>query len=189
MSSIELTKNSPNFDFKQVDVKQNTPKQIMKYISKYFIPLTDGNHIFFVNGKYTIYDQATVKKTYFDRMSVIKDGDGNDVFNPSKWYFTKYSSLRTITYELNKPVLHDDKINLCPKMKHTYQPFKDFSDEIKAKVFIMQNYILEVLASSNKEQYDFIIQWFSYMVKGKKTNLFYIFVEFKELENLHYLNS
>ena len=168
MSSIELSKNSPNFDFKQVDVKQNTPKQIMKYISKYFIPLTDGNHIVFVNGKYTIYDQATVKKTYFDRMPVLKDGDGNDVFNPSKWYFTKYSSLRTITYELNKPVLHDDKINLCPKMKHTYQPFKDFSDEIKAKVSIMQNYILEVLASSNKEHYDYIAKWFSYMVKGFK---------------------
>ena len=49
MSSSELSKNSPNFDFKQVDVKQNTPKQIMKYISKYFIPLTDGNHIVFLN--------------------------------------------------------------------------------------------------------------------------------------------
>ena len=72
----------------------------------------------------------------------------------------KNRDLRTITYELNKPVLHDDKINLCPKMKHEYKPFKDFSDEIKAKVSIMQNYILEVLASSNKEQYDFIIKWF-----------------------------
>ena len=113
MSSTELTKLSPNFDFKQVDVKQNTPKQIMKYISKYFIPLTDGNHIVFLNGKYVIYDQATVKKTYFDRMSILKDSDGDDVFNPNKWYFTKNRDLRTITYELNKPVLHDDKINLC----------------------------------------------------------------------------
>ena len=101
----------------------------------------------------------------------------------------KKQDLRTITYELNKPVLHDDKINLCPKMKHKYQPFKDFSDEIKAKVSIMQNYILEVLASSNKENMILLSSGFHIWLRDLRTNQFYIFVEFKVSERVPYLNS
>jgi len=166
MSIMSSTKLSNNFDFNQI--KNKSPSECKSYIKQYFIPLTDGSHIVFVNGKYTIYDQATIKKTYFDRMPVIKDEDGDEKFNISKWYFTKYTNIRTISYELNKPIFYDDKINLCPNMLHKYKPFKDFDDAIKAKVSIMQNYILEVLASGNQDQYDYIVKWFSYMVKGNK---------------------
>ena len=78
MSSTELSKNSPNFDFKQVDIKTKTPAECKTYIKQYFIPLMDGNHVVFVNGRYVIYYQATLKKTYFFRMGIIKDEDGDE---------------------------------------------------------------------------------------------------------------
>ena len=50
------------------------------------------------------------------------------------YYFKQYTGIKTITQKINKPVFFDDKINLCPKMKHEYKPYKDFSKETKDKV-------------------------------------------------------
>ena len=104
------------------------------YIDKYFIPLTDGTHAFYNDGKYDIMDESVIKKTYFKRMS-------NDL---TKYYFTEKIDLRTITYDINKPTLYDSYLNLCPSIKHTYQPYKDFSKETKEKINFILNHILEV---------------------------------------------
>ena len=110
---IGLSKNSPNFDFSKVNPKQYTPKQVKAYVSQYFVPLVDGTHAVFVNGKYTIMDQTAVTKTYFNRMASEKSDDDEDmIFNISKWYFTKYKNLCSIVYELGKEVLTDGKLNL-----------------------------------------------------------------------------
>ena len=171
MSIIGLSKTSPNFDFAMVDPKKTTPKQRMRYVSRYFVPLVDGTHAVFINGKYTIMDQTAITKTYFNRMALDKPEDEEeDVirFNISKWYFTKYQNLCTIVYELNKAVLSEGKLNLCPSMKHEYKPYKDFDEKTHKRVNYMLNYILEVLASGHKDQYEYILKWFAYMVKGFK---------------------
>ena len=168
MTIIGLNKNSPNFDFALADPKHHPASKCKEYIKQYFVPLIDGTHGVFVNGKYTIMDQTTVTKTYFNRMGASKNEDGDDLFNISKWYFTQYKDLHTITYELNKDVISKGKLNLCPQMKHEYKPYKDFDDKTKKRVSYMLNYILEVLASGHKDQYEYILKWFAYMVKGFK---------------------
>ena len=171
-----LDKSSPNFDFSMVDPKNHTPKQVKAYVSQYFVPLVDGNHAVFINGKYTIMDQTAITKTYFNRMASQKSDDDDDrVFNISKWYFTGYKNLCTITYELNKDILSEGKLNLCPQMKHSYQPFKDFDEKTQKRVNVMLNYIQEVLASGHKDQFEYILKWFAYMVKGfKNTSILYL---------------
>ena len=168
---IGLSKNSPNFDFSKVNPKNHTPKQVKAYITQYFVPLVDGSHAVFVNGKYTIMDQCTVTKTYFNRMVVEQPREEEEdviPFNIGKWYFTKYTNLCTIVYELNREVLTDGKLNLCPGMKHEYKPYKDFDEKTHKRLNYMLNYILEVLASGHKDQYEYILKWFAYMVKGFK---------------------
>ena len=168
MTIIGLNKNSPNFDFALADPKHHPASKCKEYIKQYFVPLIDGTHGVFVNGKYTIMDQTTVTKTYFNRMGASKNEDGDDLFNISKWYFTQYKDLHTITYELNKDVISKGKLNLCPQMKHEYKPYKDFDEKTHKRVNYMLNYILEVLASGHKDQYEYILKWFAYMVKGYK---------------------
>jgi len=101
-------------------------------------------------------------------MGASKNDDGDDLFIISKWYFTQYKDLHTITYELNKDVISKGKLNLCPQMKHEYKPYKDFDEKTKKRVNYMLNYVLEVLASGHKDQYEYILKWFAYMVKGFK---------------------
>jgi len=128
------------------------------YITKYFVPLTDGNHAMLEDGKYIIKDDTEIKKTYFNRMSK----------ELQKYYFTEFTQIKKVVYELKKPQFFDDKINLCPSMKYVYKP--DYKPDTKTKngLDFLLNYYFEVLCSSNKECYDFLLKWIAFMVKGGK---------------------
>ena len=111
-----------------------TTNQQKEYLCKYFIPLTSGDHAQLNNDNYKVVDDAVIKKTYFNRMpKCLKD-----------YYFKELTTIRDITYELNKPLLFDNKLNLCPQMPHEYMEYHMFSDEIKAKVEMMWDYVMEV---------------------------------------------
>ena len=157
MSSIPTS----NFNFKLIDSQHKTLSECKKYIKQYFVPLLDGNHAVFEQGKYVIRDEATLKKVYFNRMplySKISDEDEKPV-DLAKWYFNKYTDIRSITYELNKDIFYDDKFNMCPRMKHQYLKY-DYEEEtnkpIKQKVNIMLNYIKEVLSNGNDDVYIYL---------------------------------
>ena len=114
-----------NFSLKKVQDLQ--PSKAIGYVCKYFIPLSNGMHAFYNNSKYELIDHNTVKRTYFDRMpKTISD-----------YYFKQNIDVRTIEYEFGKPELHDDKLNLCPKMKHQPQSYKTFPSDVQAKVNII----------------------------------------------------
>ena len=150
-----------NFNFDLIDPATKSLEECQEYIKQYFVPLRDGNHAIFENGKYEIKDKIALKDVYFNRMPEyisIQDGKLKKV-DLNDWYFKKYTGIKTITYELNKDVFYDDKFNLCPKMKHDYIKYEE-----NKKVNIMLNYIKEVLASGNEEVYKYILQWLSYMV-------------------------
>ena len=141
-------------------VQDLPPSKAIAYVCKYFIPLSNGMHAFYNNGKYELIDYNTVKRTYFDRMPKTL----------SDYYFKQNIDIRTIEYEFGKPELHDDKLNLCPKMKHEVQSYEVFAPEIKVKVDILLNYIEEVLCSSNQSHYDYILKWIANMVHGNKND-------------------
>ena len=131
-----------------------------EYITKYFIPLTSGMHaVLKSNGKYELTDHANLIKTYMNRIDP----------KLSKYYLKEYTGLRTIVYELGKPVLYDDKLNLCQTFKHPINPYNKFSVNIK-DVNIMLSYIKEVLCSDVEEQYIYVLRWLSNMCKGNKND-------------------
>jgi hypothetical protein len=171
MSSIV----NSNFNFKLINPKHKTLGECKAYIREYFVPLLDGNHAVLENGKYVIRDKTALRHVYFDRMPDYVTGDDDDKkpIDLSKWYFNKYTDIRSITYELNKPTFYDDKLNMCPKMKYEYFKYdyeEDVNKPLKVKVNIMLNYIKEVLANGSDDVYKYILQWLSHMVKGNKND-------------------
>ena len=133
------------------------------YIKSYFFPLTTGQHIFIDYGvdgkpKYEITEDKTIKQVYFNRLP-------KDINN---WYFRTYDKLKTITCELNKPVLFDNYFNTCPSFLHQVKPYDSYPAEMKSKVQIMLDYVKTIWASGNQDQYTFIIQWFANMARGGK---------------------
>ena len=165
-----LTPKDLNFEFSKLNPTHQSLKKCKAYLSQYFVPLKDGNHAVFEDGQYVIRDQATVKKVYFDRMPKYQCDEDEPPFDLGKWYFTKYDKVRSITYDLNKEVFHDDKINLCPRMMHEYKKFDTFDKKIQGKVGVMLNYIKEVLSSADDAVYAYILKWFAHMVKGNKND-------------------
>lgn len=146
------------FSLKQIDTL--SPKDAKKYIDKYFYPLETGEHAFINNGKIDIFEESVIKKTYFNRMS--KD--------LSNYYFKEKKELISLTYDINKPMIYDECLNLCPKIKQTYKKYSEFSKDIKKKVDFILKHILEVYCSDNQECYDFLLKWFANMIKGNRNN-------------------
>ena len=136
--------------------------QCKEYITKYFYPLTTGQHIYveYVNDKpvYNITDPKVIKSVYFNRLSK----------EINAYYFTEYTGIKQLVCELNKPLLFDNKINTCPSMMHDAKPYNTFSPDIKAKVQTMLKYVKESWANNKDDQFKFIIQWIANMTRGNK---------------------
>lgn len=87
------------------------------------------------------------------------------------YYFKDYTSLKTITYQLNKDLFIGNELNLCPKMKAIKtKAYCEYDDKTKEGVQAMLNFIKEVLASDNQASYDYLITWIANMLKGNRND-------------------
>jgi hypothetical protein len=158
-----------NFSLQHVKTLYN-PRDWKEYITKYFYPLADGNHVLIEYNEhgvpvYHIKDTAVIKSVYFNRMSK----------EMKEFYFNEYDVIRSLTCELNKPRLYDDKFNMCQSFLHLRKPYDDYDQEIKNKVELMKAFYMENWAKGNAKQYDFIMKWLSNMVRGgKNQSLLYL---------------
>ena len=130
-----------------------------EYIKQFFIPLTNGNHVFIKESNYEILDTATVKKVYFNR--IHKD--------LNKFYFFEYDDIREPVCEVGQPFLFDNKVNLIDKFKHETKPYSEYPEDIKTKVERVLSVIKEVWANDNEATFKYIIGWFANLIRGKKT--------------------
>lgn len=145
-------------NFKLAEVKNLSQSDSKIYVSKYFVPLSNGGHAHLINNKYELIDDKIVKSTYFNRMSK----------ELNTYYFKELTDIKTIVYKLNKPVFYDDNINLCPTMKHTYKSYDTFNEAVKKNVNKFLGFIKEVICSNNKDSFDFLLKWTANMIKGHK---------------------
>ena len=150
-----------NVNFNLGKIKTLSPLDAKEYITKYFVPLSNGNHAMLIDGVYTIKDDQEVKRSYFNRMQ-------KELCN---YYFKDYTEVKTISYEVNKPTFYDDKINLCPPMLYTDEgTYQLTNKDILEKLSFLLDYMKEVLCSGKEDCYNFLLKWISNMVKGNKNN-------------------
>lgn len=147
-----------NFNLKKL--KTLNPSDAKEYIIKYFVPLTDGNHAKYEDGRYIIKEKTEIKESYFNRISK----------ELNNYYFKEYDELKSVVYLLNKPLFFDDKINLCPRRKYEFNKDYKPSDKIQKKLDFYLNFMLTVLCSNRKDCYDFLLKWISNTIKGNKNN-------------------
>ena len=131
-----------------------------EYIIKYFYPLTNGMHAYFNGTTYDILDEQTVKRTYFKRMDKYL----------STYYFEEFKDLRTIVYEINKPVLFDEKLNLCPAFKHQYKPFASYPEETRTLVKLLLKHVLNIICNNSQLSLDFLIKWMANTAQGNRND-------------------
>jgi hypothetical protein len=153
--------STKNFSLEKIErLNENAPLKAKAYLEKYFVPLSNGNHAMLIDGRYVIKETKEITATYFDRMPP----------NLKKYYFKEFKGLRSVVYKLNKPALYDDKLNMCPAMKHVYKPYKTFSDKAKKGVELIKKYIKDVYTNNCDKSAEFQIKWYANMIKGNKNN-------------------
>lgn len=151
-----------NFDIK---LAQSLGHDLMcAYISKFFYPMKDGNHIIIEDGKPKVLSQETIKKVYFARLGKAAN----------EYYFHKNPDLMKIVCKLNRPILAGNEINVCPQFKHKCKPYLEFDPKVRAGVDRMLKYILDVWADKKKDVHKYLIDWFANMCRGfKNTSILY----------------
>jgi hypothetical protein len=147
-------------NFQLSKIKTLSPVDAKDYITKYFVPLSNGNHAMLIDGVYTIKDDQEIKRSYFNRMQ-------KELCN---YYFKEFTEVKTIAYEINKPTFYDDKINLCPPMLYQYNEEYKPTKQVQEKLNFLLNYMKEILCSNKQDCYDFLLKWVSNMLKGNKNN-------------------
>ena len=147
-------------NFKLTKIAELNISDAKKYIDNFIIPLDDGTHAIHNNNVYKVIKDDVLKRTYFKRMSS----------ELHKYYFSEKKDIRTITYDVNKPVLYDDKLNLCPKIIQTYKKFSECSSKAQKQAHIMLDHIKTVWCSSNLESYNFTLKWLSNMIRGNRND-------------------
>lgn len=154
--------NFQNFDFNYLETLNSSDQK--QYFTNYFVPLTNGSHCFLKNGQYEMIADDVLNKVYLKRC-------GKSI---KQYYTEEYKAIKTPVYKLNKPIMYEDKVNLCPQLKPS-KPYKDFDESIKNKVNIYLDYMKEVLSSNNKEVYEYILKWNANMCKGNKNDSALVF--------------
>lgn len=132
-----------------------------KYLEKYIVPLTNGNHILLgPNGTMKFYNKATLKDVYFNRISK----------ELNNYYFYSYKKLRTLTCEFGQPRFYENYINTCPSMLHDKESYENFHSQTQQGVDIMLKFIKEVICGDQQDSYDFVVKWIANMLQGNKNS-------------------
>lgn len=152
---------NPTENFDLNTIKAMCAIDAKAYLRKYFVPLNDGNHAFFENGKFTIKDAKTIKSTYFNRISK----------ELNEFYFKDYLDIRSVTFELNKPTFFENYLNMCPTIKAKNSlKFTEHSERSKQGVQSLLSFIKEVLSDGNEQSYQYLVKWFANMLQGNKND-------------------
>lgn len=144
-----------NFSFKKL--KELSLIDSKDYIAKYFVPLSDGNHAFLNNGKYEITSHDIIMRVYINRFPK----------HLKPFYVNEHDKILTPVYKLNKPILYDDKLNLCPQLREP-KPFNSLPEKDRKGAELFLDYMDEVLCSRKSDVFKHLKLWTANVCKGKK---------------------
>ena len=85
------------------------------------------------------------------------------------WYLHEHDKILTPVYKLNKPILYDDKLNLCSQLPNP-KPFSSLPKQDRKNAEVFLGYMKEVLCSNNEAIYSHLLKWTANMCKGNKNN-------------------
>jgi hypothetical protein len=136
----------------------------MGYVKKYIFPLSNGNHGFYdaINKKMIVYDNQTIRNVYFNRMPK----------SISNWYFTKYTTLYTISCKVGDSYIKGNVLNTCGRFKHDYQKYSTFPKSVQKSVDVMLDFYKAIWCNGKQDHYEHLIKWIAYVCKGLKNTSF-----------------
>ena len=134
-----------------------------QYILKYFAPLTNGQHVHFKTGsddpetEFEYLSKETMNEVYLNRFE-------NDI---KLWYKKKTHPKRFIC-DISQDRIGDTFVNGSSKFFKPRKEFKSYSKATRSAVNKMIEFVKEVWTDNNDESLQYILKWFSNILKGNK---------------------
>lgn len=143
--------------------------EFKQYINNYFYKTLSIIYYVKHDNKLIPFIKKALDEVYLDKIGdKLKNG------YVKHWFYKEnFSDYETVCNPKRELVYEEDgkkKLNLFLGFMHKRKPFKDYPPEIKNKVKIMLDYIFDVLCSKKKEQYQYLLQWYSKVFKGEKND-------------------
>jgi len=131
-------------------------------MQKYFFKVTNGSYYFWdaEAKKFMEYDKSTLNNVYLDTVP-------KEVKN---WFHCEATERFKIICKTDKPTLSDNAINKFQGFLHAKKAYKSFSKGVRENVDLILSFILEVLANNEKDVYEYFLNWYSNVCKGKKND-------------------
>lgn len=127
------------------------------YIEKFFCPPTSGEHALIQNSKLTIVPVDTMQKVYLNRFpDEIK-----------KWY-SKKTIPKQLICDVTKPQIGATFVNSAPQIFRDWKKYSTFTQKSRDGVKRMLSFLKEVWCDNNEDQFKYLLNWYSEVLKGKK---------------------
>ncbi len=156
-----MSREIPTEKFNLFDLDEMTLKRAKEYIDKHWIILSSGEHALLSCGKIMLYDKATAKSLYFNRMH-------KDI---QTYYFNDKKDILDPIFDVNEDPITKEHLNMCSKLKHVYKPYEEFDDDIKRRVELFISYQHEIVCDNRKDVLDHLLKLQANIVRGKKNDV------------------
>jgi len=164
MENFDLVKINRMFsNIGDIESKTDKAKLLTKcceYISETIKPLEDGRHFIIRDDENTIIEDTIFTKTILRKLPKPLQS----------FYSFERNDLHKLVCEPNMGFLYKNRINLFPKMKHQNKQYDDYDNEIKIKVNTFIAFMKEVLCSGSDEVLQYLLKWYSNVVKCVKND-------------------
>jgi hypothetical protein len=154
------------------------------YLNQYFFSACDGTVFMKMLEPYKFYNKIVMHhewsilrkedlKDKLGKIIAVKEGSKSCDSTLFTWFMNQPIERR-MGMDIMKPFIFTENgieyLNLAKPFLYKKKIYADFSDNIKSKLQIFLDYIKEVLASSNEEQYNYLMKWLANMIQGNKND-------------------
>jgi hypothetical protein len=142
--------------------KKEITEEIIAYLNHYFYLASNGTHYFYNQSRdeFIPYDKQTISSIYINRFPK----------ELKHWFTVTNYRLYTVIMSIDKPRLTSTEINLFKGFKYVDKSYESFDERTKKHVNLFLSYVFEVLASSNIDSYNYIMNWTANMCQGNKND-------------------
>ncbi len=185
MSEFAKTELSYNPEYVLTLIKNNEKGKVKKYISCYFIKLSNIQQVLMWKPdkrSFEMLDDKILVSRYLTCDLVIFENfiiDGNTIvkkWSVREWFFSSENPIYTPCNKIGKEKIFTSStgekyVNFFPELLHSRKPKKkitNFSKDIQDKVKFVWNHLNITWCSRKPDQFKYIQLFISHMINGRK---------------------
>ena len=147
------------------------------YVKQYFFKCQSPLTTFYWHSpskSFNAFKQEDIRRSFLTKNMRVNDGKVKACYQFSipDWFFQEDDDCYEVAVKTTEPIIYERDgikyINLFSGFPHERTPYESYNDSVKENVEFILNHIKQVLCSGNEESYEYLLNWLSCVVSGRK---------------------